>query len=165
MLFLPANGRAADPALSGGLERAGYTVLSTDPLLAGRSPDGTFRGFVFDVLPGAKGSPVTRGIMDRGGTAAEQEAEISSQCQLYHLVEREACGCTLRSDPLGLKPLFIAELPEGWLIASSLRDLLALRPELATPIDAAGVLAFLTFGAPLRTEPCTPASGAPGAAR
>lgn len=150
ILFLPAAGRHVAPEMRQQLDRLGYTVFSDVPLIAGRSRVGSFGGFVFDLLPGAIASPVTRDVAARGGTAAELERGIAAQCQLYHLVESDAASCTLRSDPLGLKPLYIAELPEGWLLASSIRDLLAIRPELAAPIDPPGILAFLTFGAPLR---------------
>lgn len=53
------------------------------------------------------------------------------------------------SDPLGLLPMYYAEIRGGVLIASRLTDLIRIMPELSAPYDSLGLGQMLAFGMPL----------------
>lgn len=74
-------------------------------------------------------------------------AETASPApQIFNRIAWRDDTLTIASDPLNLKPLYVARDGEEVFFASRLLDLVKLRPALARPLDREALLALLVFG-------------------
>lgn len=65
--------------------------------------------------------------------------------QVFNLLRWQGGQFTLESDAIGLKPAYIAEVESGWLISSTITDILVYEPTLAQPLDPIAIQ-FLFIG-------------------
>lgn len=149
LLWLPRPGVPADPAARErrrqAAVRAGLTTVDWGPLhLAVRSENAPLP--VEPLLPGdpqptatvLDAFPLRLSHLPRPSGAVDA-AWAEEQAQIFNLLRWDGRNFMLESDPVGLKPAYWAETPDGWLIASSITDILACDPSLARPLDTVAV--------------------------
>ena len=78
------------------------------------------------------------------GEKALDELDGMFAFAFYHAETRRVL---LARDPMGIKPLYVAETPSGILFASEVRALLA-SGVVPTELDPSGIATFLAYGAP-----------------
>lgn len=91
--------------------------------------------------------------IDRRAAATNADNSLSTltrDLEIFNCVTLQPATLTLVSDTLGLKPLYLAELPDGAALANSVLDLLAVWPELLRPIDETALRELLMLGYPLQ---------------
>lgn len=103
---------------------------------------------VCDVLPGKRASRRVFNFAKNAPNWENWHQEASNQAQLYNLILLSQSDFSIESDPLGLKPLYIANLDEGTLIGSNLVDLFRIRGDLIKPIDRVGLAQMILTGHP-----------------
>lgn len=96
----------------------------------------------------ARGPRIARpaAVTDADGLLSTLKRDL----EIFNCATLQPATLTLVSDTLGLKPLYLAELPDGTALANSVLDLLALWPELARPIDETALRELLMLGYPLQ---------------
>jgi len=73
----------------------------------------------------------------------------TARFDVYNVLRVGPDGLRLESDRVGLKPIHVAEVPAGTLVANYVLDLLSLMPDLAAEPDPVAVQEFLSFGYPI----------------
>jgi hypothetical protein len=113
---------------------------------------------ILDLFPGtiasgrrlsADGGGAGPGSADQGGDWAAWHAMAEREAQFYNLIGAADSELRIESDPIGLKPFYIAALDHGTLIASRILDILRAAPELAAPVDPLAVYQLMMFRAPM----------------
>lgn len=74
------------------------------------------------------------------------------QAQLYNLIFSSQKEFSIESDILGLKPLYISHISEGFLISSTLLDMFRIQPDLMRPVDSMGLAQLILTGHPFGTR-------------
>jgi len=87
--------------------------------------------------------------LPRGDTLAALAADADAHFEIYDALAWDGTTLELLSDPVGLKPLYCAELDDCWLFATRLLDLFRLTPALVTPLDPLGLHQHVVARAPL----------------
>ncbi len=88
--------------------------------------------------------------VERGQTGRLPDvAEDWRRLGAFNRLSVAAGQLVVESDPLGLAPLYYAELPGGHLLASYLADLFRVSPESIRPLDSVGLAGLLAFRAPM----------------
>lgn len=169
LIYLPASTRPRDDGeeerIAETATRLGYALRRRRPFLlacgpasgasGGRTGTASPGAVILDVFPGTAASgrrflPATGG--DSAGTRgdwAAWHAMAEREAQFYNLVEATDESLCIESDPIGLKPFYLAQLPRGTLIASRVLDILNVFPELARPVDPVAAYQLMMFRAPM----------------
>lgn len=102
---------------------------------------------LLNVDDGKRRGPRSSRLRHLSWQTAHQEAMVAAE--VYNLLFMRRDALAIESDPLGLKPLYMASVPGGTLISNNILDLLAIAPELSVPINEMALKQLLTFGYPL----------------
>lgn len=148
LLWLPKPGHADSPAAERrwriAAERAGLETLAWRPLRMAvanpvhRTPARPPVTTVLDAFPQRLTYlPTPAGPVDAAW--AERHAHV------FNLLHWDGRQLTLESDPVSLKPVYLAENDTGWFISSTITDILVCDPSLAHPLDTIAIQ-FLFVG-------------------
>jgi hypothetical protein len=126
IVHLPAKGQAPDVQ---SLAHSGLPVISHNGFaIASTAPAGTDDWL--DVFPGTAAQLHSTKIA----------ARIATETLIHNQWQWDGAALTLRSDALGLKPLYRAvDAHGGHWFASTMADLIKLQPALAQPVDRLGL--------------------------
>ncbi len=159
LAFLPTsiNSKEAANTLSivaSAAKEQGFFIFSTTPFFfacdasAPTEKDQMSRVTVLDVFPGTRASLPTFELGQAKQNWNDDHETISGRVQFYNLMELTKTGFRLESDPLGIKPFYQAEVPGGILLASQIRNLIQIFPDLSKPIDRVGLYGLLMLSSP-----------------
>jgi hypothetical protein len=147
-----------DPRFAGDIAdsatKLGFTLVREEPYVFGivplkaSRPEQPSPGLVADVVPAAVHWAPTGAGWPGGQTLEDAERFATAKLQVFNLIEHSDDSFRLISDTLGLKHYFTAELENGVLIASSLRDMEAVCPGLLYGLDPMAVLEVFLFDSP-----------------
>jgi asparagine synthase (glutamine-hydrolysing) len=105
---------------------------------------------ILDLYPGTMASG--RSFAPAAGERADWSAwhaMAEREAQFYNLIQVMDASLRIESDPIGLKPFYLAQLAHGTLVASRILDILSTFPDLARPVDPLAAYELMMFRAPM----------------
>ena len=144
-------------SMAKGTQRLGYTLLRSEFYLfavpekahPGSRADGSQGNSVLDVFPGTAALWRRKGITVDSFERLTLRDELDVKAGFYNLFSLQKDALSCEGDLLGHKSLYWSEVDHGVLMASHLRDLFRIAPELIKPLDEQALYGVFKLRFPL----------------